>query len=63
MTSKQYDDNMAWFKDNYRALKEEHKGELCLVVNGKGQVFDNISKLLERLKNNDMSNAVIQYLT
>jgi hypothetical protein len=59
----EYDYNLAWFKDHYRVLKEKHKGKLCLVINGEGKVFDNVSDLLERLKGSDMTSAVIQYIT
>jgi len=59
----QYDVNLEWFKQNYRTLKEKHKGKLCLVINGKGEVFSDISNLLERLKGEDMKSAVIQYIT
>ncbi|HYA84034.1 MAG TPA: hypothetical protein VEH06_11385 [Candidatus Bathyarchaeia archaeon] len=59
----EYDINLVWFKQNYRTLKEQHKGKLCLVIEGKGEVFSDISELLERLKGNDMGSAVIQYIT
>jgi hypothetical protein len=29
-------------------LKEEHKGKLCLVINGKGEVFSDMSDLLKK---------------
>jgi hypothetical protein len=62
-SKQEYDINQKWFKENYRVLKEEHDGKLCLVINGNGEVFDNISDLLARLKDNDMKSAVIQYIT
>jgi hypothetical protein len=62
-TRQKYDDILAWFKENYHALKEEHRGKLCLVINGKGEIFSDMSDLLERLKGNDVKSAVIQYIT
>jgi hypothetical protein len=45
-----YDLNLAWFKGHYSELKGQHKGKLCLVIDGQGEVFDDISKIIKRMK-------------
>jgi hypothetical protein len=37
-----YSDNLAWFKEHYHMLKEKHKGKLCLVIDGEGEIFGDI---------------------
>ena len=42
----EYSDNLAWFKEHYHMLKEEHKGKMCLVIDGEGEIFGDIRRIL-----------------
>jgi hypothetical protein len=44
-----YNDNLAWFKEYYHILKKRHKGKLCLVIDGEGEIFSD-SRPLEPIK-------------
>jgi hypothetical protein len=62
---RKYDINLQWFKDHYSDLKVKHEGKLCLVVDGQGEIFDDISDLIKQMKdkNADLQSTVIQYIT
>ena len=57
--------NLLWFKDQYNQLKAQHKGKLCLVIDGQGEIFDDISDLLKRMKDKgaNFQSTVIKYIT
>jgi hypothetical protein len=61
-----YDSNMRWYRNNYSTLKQQHEGELVLIIdeNKEPEFFQDIVQLRERLTKGDIDtrSILIEYL-